>query len=248
MIIIINFSPLAVLTASDEALQQDIRYTNEEIDDLIQRTSEESKSNETSDSAKKVDKTFAFARVWEGRSRGLTSMDKVAADEETTNVQEQRSFWDSILQANQEEEQAAAASKETETGRGYRKRREVAYTLPEVEVSPKKRRTGGLNGEEDDLENDEDFKLPDQALESSDSEHVDLVDDDDVVIMPPGYAPNPSDAAKKAAAAEKKVKKRSSIFKDPAQVFSMCHWASLSRKQITITLYQCQDLQKSLGS
>lgn len=193
---------MSVLTASDEALQQDIRYTNEELDDLIQRTTEEAKSNETGDPAKKADKTFAFARVWEGRSRGLAGLEKVGVEEETSNVQDQRSFWDSILQANQEEERAAAESKETETGRGRRKRRDVAYAVID-DFSPKKRRTGDLS------DHDDDFQPPDQLAETSDSEYADLPgenDNEDLIVMPAGYPP-PSDMVKKATAAEKNRRK-----------------------------------------
>lgn len=207
-----------VLTASDEALQQDIRYTDAELDQLIQRTIDESKTEELTDPAKKADRTFAFARVWEGGSRGLTSLNDAEAD----NVQDQRSFWDSILQANQEEERALAPDKEVETGRGYRKRRDVAYTVPEFDIFPKKRKTSAVEDDNNDDADaqDDDFQMPDDVSASDDSEAAleGHVDDDDVIFLPNGISAgqdqDPKTQAEKVvvAAAERKRRKREARF------------------------------------
>ncbi|KAH9813267.1 hypothetical protein DFH28DRAFT_365337 [Melampsora americana] len=218
---ILQYGAKELLTASEEALQKDIRYTDEELDELIQRTTEEAKTSETTDPAKKADRTFAFARVWEGRSRGLTSLDKVEAAEANENVQEQRSFWDSVLQANQEEEQSSAVNNKTETGRGYRKRRDVAYVIADLDPSPKKRKTGpSKDDDDDDLKDDEDFQLPQEIYDSSDDEPgAPLPDDEDIVVMSNGTVPaDPmAIAAKKAASDEKRKQKWADRYSRMAQ-------------------------------
>lgn len=216
---ILQYGAKELLTASEEALQKDIRYTDEELEELIQRTTEEAKTSETTDTAKKADKTFAFARVWEGGSRGLTSLDKVEAAEAHENVHEQRSFWDSVLQANQEEEQSSAANNETETGRGYRKRRDVAYAIVDVDPSPKKRKTGPSK-DDDEVKGDEDFQLPEEIVDSSDDEpNGPLPDDEDIVVMSnSAYPADPmAIAAKKAAADERRKQKLADRYSRMAQ-------------------------------
>lgn len=138
---ILQFGAQELLTATDEALQKDVRYTDEELDDLIQRTAEGVKSKESADVAK-ADKSFAFARVWEGRDKGLTTLNVVEEDKDASNAQEQRSFWDSILQAN-EAERAKENTEETGRGRGHRRRKDIDYNMPEIDLmidSPKKSR------------------------------------------------------------------------------------------------------------
>lgn len=170
---ILQYGAQELLTASDEALQKDVRYTDEELDDLIQRTAEGAKSKESADGqSAKPDKSFAFARVWEGGDKGLTSLEEVEEDKDASNAQDQRSFWDSILQAN-EAERAKENQEETGTGRGHRRRKDVDYNMPQIDLmldSPQKK-----GGHDDDMssqgdDNYEPILLKEVNSESSDSE------------------------------------------------------------------------------
>ncbi|KAI9630755.1 hypothetical protein KEM48_013654 [Puccinia striiformis f. sp. tritici PST-130] len=187
---ILQYGAQELLTASDEALQKDVRYTDEELDDLIQRTAEGAKPKEAADGqAAKPDKSFAFARVWEGRDKGLTTLDVVEEGKDAGNAQDQRSFWDSILQAN-EAERAKQNPEETGTGRGHRRRKDVDYNMPQHDLdSPKKK-----NGRDDDVSSHEDDNyepaaLKDQESGSSGSEgEPEAVPDVVVLTAPPPTA------------------------------------------------------------
>ncbi|EFP79575.2 uncharacterized protein PGTG_05896 [Puccinia graminis f. sp. tritici CRL 75-36-700-3] len=170
---ILQYGAQELLTASDEALQKDVRYTDEELDDLIQRTAEGAKSKESADGqSAKPDKSFAFARVWEGGDKGLTSLEEIEEDKDASNAQDQRSFWDSILQAN-EAERAKENQEESGTGRGHRRRKDVDYNMPQIDLmldSPQKK-----GGHDDDMssqgdDNYEPISLKEVNSESSDSE------------------------------------------------------------------------------
>lgn len=172
---ILQYGAQELLTATDEALQKDVRYTDEELDDLIQRTAEGAKSKESADVAK-ADKSFAFARVWEGRDKGLTTLDVVEEDKDASNAQEQRSFWDSILQAN-EAERAQENTEETGRGRGHRRRKDVDYNMPQIDLlidSPNKK--SRLDDDDDDAssQGDENYEpaagKEGESSESSESE------------------------------------------------------------------------------
>ncbi|OAV98768.1 hypothetical protein PTTG_01703 [Puccinia triticina 1-1 BBBD Race 1] len=165
---ILQYGAQELLTASDEALQKDVRYTDEELDDLIQRTAEGAKSKEVADGeSAKLDKSFAFARVWEGREKGLTELDVDVAEDEkdASNAQDQRSFWDSILQAN-EAERAKENPEETGTGRGHRRRKDVSYNISQQDIdSPQKKDRG-----DDDMSSQGDDNYEPTALKEVDSE------------------------------------------------------------------------------
>ncbi|MBW0486506.1 hypothetical protein O181_026221 [Austropuccinia psidii MF-1] len=150
---ILQYGAQELLTEPDEALKRDVRYTDEELDDLIQRTAEVAPNAPEDSSQNKTDKSFAFARVWEGRGKELTNIDALEDHNQSYNVEEQRTFWDRILQDNDAQEKAKTQTEVTETGRGYRKRRSVQYNISQPDSnpnSPKKARYDSDSSKEDD--------------------------------------------------------------------------------------------------
>lgn len=187
---ILQYGAQELLTESDEAVKKDVRYTDEELDDLIQRTAEEAKPKESpSGHQNKPDKSFAFARVWEGRDKDLATVEAVEDESSARNLQDQRTFWDNILQAN-EAEQAKAQQEETGTGRGHRKRKEVHYNMPSQDLNvnlpnKKSRVASHSSGEDDDVYDPTSVKERETDTDESEAEVEALSDLVDLTGPPP---------------------------------------------------------------
>lgn len=158
---------------SDEALGRDIRYTDQEIDELLIRTHDE--ANAGPDTEAKADKTFAFARVWESSKGGLAEID----DGPGADAEEQRGFWDRLLQKTETEALARQLAEEAAMGRGARKRRAVDYQdggfLETPQAGKSKKRKG--EPEDGDFEGE---KVAGQTGSSSEDEKIEGMDPDDL--------------------------------------------------------------------
>ncbi|CAH7684457.1 P-loop containing nucleoside triphosphate hydrolase protein, partial [Phakopsora pachyrhizi] len=173
---ILQYGAQELLTENDETLNKDVRYTDEELDDLIQRIAEPKQIENEGEGNTKVDKTFSFARVWEGRGKDLGGVTSVEEIDNSHNVNEQRTFWDNILQANQEEERKNRVEAETVTGRGHRKRKEVVYNHPAIDDSPKKK------ARSESVEDNKDENFVPEKMNEVESDSDSTVDEEIQVI------------------------------------------------------------------
>lgn len=86
---ILQFGARELFQQSEAALDANIRYTDEEIDNLLERTRADAAeaANKGEESSKKADATFAFARIWEAKSSALAT---IQAENVATNAEEHR--------------------------------------------------------------------------------------------------------------------------------------------------------------
>ncbi|KAH3934471.1 hypothetical protein JI435_064500 [Parastagonospora nodorum SN15] len=105
----------------DDNADQDIRYDDESIEKLLDRSQiENTKSNATDDSA---EAQFSFARVW-ANDKGTLQDDLETPDEE---VAPDPGVWDKILKERQALAAAEALARAEAMGRGRRARGNVDY-------------------------------------------------------------------------------------------------------------------------
>ena len=116
-----------------------IRYDNESIDKLLDRSAIEQTLPTGEDGNKDSENAFSFARVWANDKAMLEEGLRDGGEGDTADGD--LGFWDRVLKEREEEAKRRAELEVQELGRGRRKKK-VNYTM-DFELSPKKPRDGG---------------------------------------------------------------------------------------------------------
>ncbi|GAA5979555.1 hypothetical protein JCM10908_002967 [Rhodotorula pacifica] len=151
----LQFGATAVFD-DDNAEKNAIRYTDQDVDDLLAKTAKPVEKKEDAAS------TFATAQIWirEGGELDTFDADKVEDKVEPENLHD---FWSKVVDQQQEVERSQKVAQAMTIGRGKRRRAQVNYKIDPA--SPQKESRGStpsLNGEssgddyrdKDDLDSD----------------------------------------------------------------------------------------------
>ena len=151
--------------ADDNA--DDIKYDEESIDKLLDRTQIE---DTQADKDKSAESQFSFAKVWVNAKGSL--------EEGMSDQPERRpdpSLWDKILKQREQEAAEEAAMREKEFGRGRRKRETVDYAVEGDgdDRSPRSK----INKRPRDSDSDTDFQAADEDSDDADMPDADGEED-----------------------------------------------------------------------
>ncbi|KAF8534418.1 P-loop containing nucleoside triphosphate hydrolase protein [Trichophaea hybrida] len=152
----------------DDVEDRVIKYDDEGVDKLLDRSSiEQTKTtNENGDGS--AENAFSFARVW-ANDKGSLEDNAFGNETPEDDATPEPGFWEKVLQEREAEAQREAAAKQQELGRG-RRRKNVSYIFHDDD------------GTKEDNSSDTDFQEDGPAQESEDSmdEHgmngMDLMD------------------------------------------------------------------------
>ncbi|TID16567.1 putative glucose transporter rco-3 [Venturia nashicola] len=176
---------------NDDNPEKIIKYDEESIDKLLDRTMIENTKSDKDDTA---ESQFSFARVWANDTAALQENLEVVEEEQAPDA----SFWEKILQEREKEAAERAARAKLDLGRGKRQRRDVNYdgtdsnlpeqanrvgsNSPELELPPitpeKPKRNRKRHNPGDD--SDTDFQASESEQESADEQDAGLVDPRDL--------------------------------------------------------------------
>lgn len=107
----------------ETAAQNEITYSERDIDELITKTENEEASAEEVEAKKirtlEANKAFSYARVWDRQVR--------AEEEEADKreVEAQRGFWSKMIEAKEKERKDEELARQLQMGRGYRRRQQT---------------------------------------------------------------------------------------------------------------------------
>jgi len=180
---------------NDDNPEQVIKYDEESIDKLLDRSMIENTKASKDDTA---ESQFSFARVWANDSAALQETLEVSEEEQAPDA----SFWEKILQEREREAAERAARAKLDLGRGKRQRRDVNYdgtdsnlptdairvgsNSPELDLPPitpeKPKRNRKRNNPEDD--SDTDFQASESEQESGDEQDAGPVSPKDLADVP----------------------------------------------------------------
>ena len=108
----------------DDQQVSEIKYSDADLNKLLERTSVVHDPAVGSDGKKEVaKKAFSYAKIWQKESGSLE--EEAAEEEPQSNIAEQRSFWDNVLANQQVEEARLAKEKANKLGRGKRARKQI---------------------------------------------------------------------------------------------------------------------------
>ena len=150
----------------DEAEDRVIKYDDDSVDKLLDRSAMEQTKTTDESGDGSAENAFSFARVWANDKRTLEEnafgVDSAGADDDEAATPEP-GFWDKVLREREAEAQREAAAKAEELGRG-RRRRNVNYAV---------------NNDADDVVVKEDSSDTDFQEEEGEDDGDDDDDDDD---------------------------------------------------------------------
>ncbi|KAK9367102.1 P-loop containing nucleoside triphosphate hydrolase protein [Lipomyces kononenkoae] len=170
--------------------EDNIRYDSATIDKLLERTEED----KVSTSQQKEENPFGFARVWENEAHDLAEF-KDTSESEKKLEEDDRGFWDKILQEREAEIEQELAAREAQLGRGKRIRDAVykddqtplEATVREDDSSDRQARRGTPNSSDSEAS----YHLPGTQVddETEDEFHDADMDTDEMVTNKPSSSP-----------------------------------------------------------
>lgn len=125
-----------------EAEATAIRYTDEEIDELLTRSAEPATENENTAAG-----AFAHAKIWEKSG----TLGRVAVEGEEPQDGDMHGFWAGIIDQQEAAARAARLAAQQQMARG-RQRRPVSYQTDQPVMKSRRRRAGSDFSSEDDFE------------------------------------------------------------------------------------------------
>ncbi|GAA5876848.1 hypothetical protein JCM3774_000791 [Rhodotorula dairenensis] len=166
----LQFGATAVFD-DDSAEKNAIRYTDQDVDDLLAKTA---KPVEKKDDAAS---TFATAQIWirEGGELDTFDADKVEEKAEPENLHD---FWSKVVDQQQEVERSQKVAQALTIGRGKRRRAQVNYKL-EV-PSPNKGSRGSSPSLQEGQSSGDDYRDKDDLDSDYEGQEAMYVDDSEL--------------------------------------------------------------------
>jgi chromodomain-helicase-DNA-binding protein 4 len=157
----------------DEDEERTIKYDDESVDKLLDRSQMEQTKTTGGDGDGSAENAFSFARVW-ANNKGILEETAFAEETGEDDNTPEPGFWDRVLKEREEKARREAAAKLEELGRG-RRRRTINYALADNDVADK-----------NDGNSDTDYRADEKNASAEDSDHereAGIMDGDDLMLI-----------------------------------------------------------------
>ncbi|GAA6063350.1 hypothetical protein JCM10212_004371 [Sporobolomyces blumeae] len=166
----------------DEEKVEQIRYTEDEIDELLSKT-----ADPLSEAAKAAAGAFSTAQVWSSTTKGLVD----AGAEQDDKPEEDAGFWDRLVAEQVQAKQEIAKKEETENkGRARRARKAVDYKIgapsPDKALANKKGKPRSPTPTSPVTSDDDYRQKPEGELEDSEEASAAGLDEDERDLLNDG--------------------------------------------------------------